>query len=54
MLSRKNRLEQSPKDAEKPVARAAAEARFLQKIRNPPAPTEKLIEIIREYGKYAK
>ncbi|MCA0304120.1 MAG: hypothetical protein LCH95_17075 [Proteobacteria bacterium] len=54
MLSRKKRLEQLPKEPGKPVTRTSAEARFLQKIRNPPAPTEKLIEIFREYGKYAK
>jgi hypothetical protein len=54
MLSRREYLEWSVKDHKDREYKSADERRFFETIENPPPPTEKLKEIVREFGKFAK
>jgi hypothetical protein len=54
MLARREHLKWSLKDHKDRDYASEAERRFFEKIENAPEPTEKLKEIVREYGKYAR
>lgn len=54
LLASREHLAWSLKDHKERDYRSDDERRFFETIENPPPPTEKLKEIVREYGKYAK
>ncbi len=54
MLSRKDYMEWTLKDHKDKDYKSDAAKRFFDKVENPPKPNEKLKEIVREYGKFAK
>lgn len=53
MLSRREHQAWSLSDHEKREYRTEEERRFFETIKNPPAPTEALKEIVREFGQFA-
>ena len=53
MLSRKEHQAWFLQDHEDREYKTEVERRFFEAIENPPAPTEKLKEIVRDYGKFA-